>query len=131
MMVRKSASRGGGKAKTASKHSKGVERELSIVSEELSKGVGKSVLVEQDMDAREFKVYLKKPSAGGSRGIYRKFVLECSKCESEFRHTLDLEAASKDIECPSCGAKHSVEVSPALKYYRVRMPHSVRIVSSE
>ena len=115
--------------KIASKpKAKGFDREVHVMGKDLSKGLDKSVVVEEDWISRgkaqaEAKRDLKK--------FYRKYVLQCAKCNKDFKQKLEIDLAFRELTCPSCGEKHSMEVTSAEGYVSLKTPSTVRILQSK
>ncbi len=120
------AGKKGPKAKVKKKVTKKAE------NEEIIKKLGKSTLVEDDLQRTERKLRFKEPEhlkeERQPRLFYRKFVFRCEKCTHEFEHESTIPIIEHKVICPSCREEHTIRVVPVAKNYELKLPKDLKAV---
>ena len=92
------------------------------------KVLGKSVLVDEDLKKRDYRLGLRAPKAkkGEIPSFYRKFAFKCGKCVSEFKHTAKIPIIEQGVKCPECNEIHVIRIIPIGGHYEVKLPRSIK-----
>ena len=100
-------------------------------SEIVIKSLGRSILVEEDLQKLERKAKLsemEKHKKRMPRLFYRNFVYRCEKCISEFEHKTIVPIVEHEVVCPECGEVHIIKIVPVSRHYELRLPKGLRII---
>jgi len=96
------------------------------------KKLGRSTLVEEDLQYTESKLKHKEPEhlkeEREPRLFYRKFVFRCDKCVHEFEHEATIPIIEHKVVCPKCRKEHVIRVVPVARHYELKLPKGLTAV---
>ncbi|RLI92271.1 MAG: hypothetical protein DRO89_02410 [Candidatus Altiarchaeales archaeon] len=105
------------------------KKEPSEKEEIIIKKLGRSILVEEDLQRTEKRLKHKEPEhlreEREPRLFYRKFVFRCGKCIHEFEHETTIPIIEHKVVCPKCGEEHIIRVVPATRHYELKLPEGL------
>jgi Zn finger protein HypA/HybF involved in hydrogenase expression len=96
------------------------------------KVLGKSTLIEEDLQATEKKLdYVEPETLKGERKpqlFYRNFVFKCGKCIKDFKHETAIPIIEHQVVCPTCNEVHLIRVIPVARHYELKLPKNLKAV---